>query len=328
MRGLLAGAFAAMGLGLALLPGAPSAGPPSVAGGTSFPLVRAEGTAIAGRARIIDDAVRRAGFGANGLEVGLDVMVEGEGVLASRAAGTPRPAASAIKTAIALVLLADRFAVLNERPVGVELLLRAGTHPAFRGFSAEELDDARAALVGKSHLDLARVMMGRIDARNDVYNAACNILMIKLGGPRAIETRLHALNPAFRGFKIDHYMLTWNGDGDNRATPRALVALYRDIARGEVPGLDDERVRLLRDLVRESGDGSSGSVFEKPGTLYPRPMARVHAGYVERDGGDLVFAVMGEAAETPDEPPADTFVRLMAAVDSVAAACRRIAAAE
>ncbi len=290
--------------------------------------MRGEITGTAARARALDDAVRRAGFGTNGLEVGLDVMVEGEGVLASRSAGTPRPAASAIKTAVALVLLADRATVLSEKPAGVELLLRAGVHPAFRGFSDDDLDDARAGLAGKSHLELAQVMMGRTGAANDVYNAACNILMIKLGGPRAIEARLHALDPAFRGFKIDHYMLTWNGDGDNRATPRALVALYRDIARGEVPGLDEERVQLLRDLVRESGDGSPGSVYEKPGTLYPRPMARVHAGYVERGTRDLVFAVMGEAAETPDEPPADTFVRLMAAVDSVAAACRRIATAE
>jgi hypothetical protein len=301
-------ACVATGLVLAVLSGVVSAGVPP--------------------GRALDEAVRRAGFGMNGLEVGLDVMVEGEGPLASREAGTPRPAASAIKTAIALVLLADRETVLNEQPTGVELLLRAGVHPAFRGFSADELDDARVALVGKTHLDLARVMMGRTGAANDVYNAACNILMIKLGGPRAIETRLHALDPAFRGLRVDHYMLTWNGDGDNRATPRALVALYRDIARGEVPGLDEERAKLLRDLVRESGDGSPGSLYEKPGTLYPRPMARVHAGYVERGAGDLVFAVMGEAEETSDEPPAETFVRLMAAVDSVAAACRRIATAQ
>ncbi len=310
MRGFTVRACAAMALVLALLPGAASAMTP------------------AAYARALDEAVRRAGFGANGLEVGLDVIVEGEGPLASRAAGTPRPAASAIKTAIALVLLADRATVLSEKPAGVESMLRAGAHPAFRGFNADELRDARVELANKSHLDLARVMMGRTGAPNDVYNAACNILMIKLGGPRAIEARLHALDPAFRGFRIDHYMLTWDGEGDNQATPRSLVALYRAIARGEVPGLDDERVGLLRDLVRESGDGSPGSVYEKPGTLFPRPMARVHAGYVERGTRDLVFAVMGEAMETPDEPAADTFVRLMAAVDSVAAACRRIAAAQ
>lgn len=308
MRGFTVGALLATGLALAAVPHGLSAGMPP--------------------GRALDEAVRRAGFGMNGLEVGLDVIVEGEGPLASRAAGTPRPAASAIKTAIALVLLANPATALNEKPAGVELLLCAGAHPAFRGFSTGELRRARAELVDKSHLELARVMMGRTDAPNDVYNAACNILMIKLGGPRAIETRLHALDPAFRGFRIDHYMLTWNGDGDNRATPRALVALYRAIARGEIHGLDDERARLLRDLVRESGDGSPGSVYEKAGTLYPRPMARVHAGYVERGERDLVFAVMGEAVETPDEPPADTFVRLMAAVDSLAAACRRIATAQ
>ena len=123
-------------------------------------------------------------------------------------------------------------------------------------------------------------------------------------------------------------MLTWNGDGDNRATPRALVALYRAIARGAIPGLDEERVRLLRDLVRESGDGGVGSVFDKQGTLYPRPMARVHAGYVERGAHDVVYAVMGECSDVGRREPTDAFVQLMAAVDSVAAACRRVAPAD
>ncbi len=278
-----------------------------------------------GRAEAIARAIQRSGFGAGGLEIGLEVLVEGEGPVVSRSADVPRPAASAIKTAIALVLLADRAATLQEVVPGVDALLRPGMHGAFRGFSPEELDRARSELNGKTYLELARVMMGRTGAFNDVYNAACNLLMIRLGGPAAIQERLHGLDPAFRGFRIDRFMLTWDGDGDNYATPRSLVALYRAIARGEVPGLDPEQVWVLRDLVRESGDGDVGSVYDKPGTLYPRPMARVHAGYVEQGARDLVYAVMGEATEVPGEHPADTFLRLMAATDSVAAACRRVA---
>jgi hypothetical protein len=117
-------------------------------------------------------------------------------------------------------------------------------------------------------------------------------------------------------------MQVWNGDGDNRATPRALVSLYRMAASGQAPDLDAGGVMLWRSLLLDDGDGGPGSRFEKLGTLYPSPMVRVHAGYLERPGGTLVYAVMGEIADPPrGEDPAEVFARLMNAVDAVTAAC-------
>ncbi len=260
-----------------------------------------------------------------GMELGIAVVIEGRGLVYSRAAGVPRPTASAIKTAIALDLLAERAGALDEVPVAVAELLRPGTHPAFAGFTPESLARARRELAGKSYLDLARIMMGRTDAMNDVYNAACNLLMIKLGGPEAISRRLHQRDPAFAGFDVNRYMLTWNGDGDNMATPEALVTLYRMIAAGRVPGLDPAGVEELRALVRESGTGGAGTVYEKAGTLYPKPIVRVHAGYVTRPEGDLVYAVMGEVPDPGDRSPGDVFVELMTAVDTVTTLCRDVA---
>jgi len=260
-----------------------------------------------------------------GLQLGVEVTREGEGVLYRRGAEEARAAASAIKTAIALDLLEVLGDQLDEAPAGVEFLLTPDTHPAFRGFTDRQLAHCRSRLPGLSYLELARVMMGRTPAPAEVYNAACNILMVKLGGPAAINRRLHELDPLLGGIDINRYMETWNGDGDNRATPRSLVALYSMTSHGVVPGLDAERVAVLRELVLEEGNGGPGSVYEKGGTLFPVPMVRVHAGYVERPGRDLVYAVMGEIPDPPGDDPGDLFVEFMSAVDSVAVLCRACA---
>jgi hypothetical protein len=136
--------------------------------------------------------------------------------------------------------------------------------------------------------------------------------------------RLAALDPAFRGFSITRYMQQWKGDGDNRASPAALVALYRMAAAGRVPGLSAEGTALLRDLLLQEGDGGPGSVFEKDGTLFPRPMVRVHAGYQVREEGDLIYAVMAEVSEPSPQDPAGSFLELMNAVDAVAGAARAL----
>lgn len=260
----------------------------------------------------------------DGMELGILVVIEGQGVVASRAPTTPRSTASAIKTAIAVDLLSVRGDLLDTVPAGIDPLLRPGTHPAFRGFAPDELARARAQLAGRTYRELARIMMGRTDAGNAVYNAACNIIMIKLGGPKAIRDRLHGLDPAFRGLDINRYMQSWNGDGDNTATPQALVTLYRMTASGDVPGLDPAGIDTLRAFLRRDGDGP-GMVYEKIGTLYPEPMVRVHAGYLHRDSGTLVYAVMGEIRKTGPGDVAERFARLMNAVDHVTEACQRLA---
>lgn len=260
-----------------------------------------------------------------GLKLGVEVAREGEGVLYRRRAEEARAAASAIKTAIALDLLAVFGSQLDDVPVGIEFLLAPGNHPAFAGFTSEQLATCRSRLAGLTYLELARVMMGRAPAPAEAYNAACNLLMVKLGGPASITRRLHEMDPLLAGIDINRYMETWNGDGDNRATPRSLVTLYSMTSHGIVPGLDARRVEILRELVLEEGDGGPGSVFEKGGTLFPVPMVRVHAGYVERPGRDLVYAVMGEIPDAVDGDPGDLFVELMSAVDSVAVLCRACA---
>ncbi len=313
----------------ALLSAPAEASAPANRSGGEAPARGAEAAPAAATARTaadhLDAEIDGLGLDRLGMSLGVEIVIEGRGVVYSRDASTPRPAASAIKTAIALDLLAERAEVLDEVPVGVENLLSPGMHPAFRGFSAAQLDEARRALAGKTYLELARIMMGRTEALNDVYNAACNVLMVKLGGPEAINQRLHQREPAFAGFDVNRYMLTWNGDGDNMATPAALVTLYRMTASGRVQGLDPARVDLLRQFILDTGPGGAGSVYEKAGTLYPKPIARIHAGYVERPEGTLIYAIMGEVENTGDRDPGDVFVELLNAVDTVTMYCRDLA---
>jgi hypothetical protein len=258
-----------------------------------------------------------------GIDLGVEVFVEGRGYLYRRQAEVPRPAASAIKAFVLLDLIREGPPV-DGVPHGAQRLLYPGVHIGFSGFSGAELARARTVLAGKTYGDLARIMMGRTESPNDVYNAACNLLMIKLGGPRRIAARVRGYHPEFATVDINRYMQRWNHDGDNRVSPSALVALYRMVSEGRVPGLDPPAVARLRELLLEEGNGGPGSRFGKQGTLYPDPMARIQAGYREREGGDVVFAVMGELRNTGTLADRDAFVVLLAAVDSVAAMCAKL----
>jgi len=270
----------------------------------------------------LDSRIAALGFGEDGTELGIEIVIEGKGVIYSRSPREPRAAASAIKSAIVLDLFLSMGDQLDQVPPGAEALLGYHTHPAFYGFTRDELVRARRQLAGRSYLDLARIMMGRTDAGNEVYNAACNLVMVKLGGPEAITRRLAALDPGLEGIDINRYMEAWKGDGDNRATPEALVTLYRMALSGHVPGLDPAHVTLWRSLLLAEGDGGPGSRYEKLGTLYPEPMVRVHAGYQVRPGGALIYAIMGEIPVFPGgSDPARRFAQLMNAVDDLTAAC-------
>lgn len=270
----------------------------------------------------LDSRIAALGFGEPDVKLGIEIAVEGQGVIYSRAPEEPRAAASAIKSAILLDLFLSMGDQLDQVPPGAEALLGFHGHPAFAGFSREELDRAQTQLAGRTYLELARIMMGRTDAGNDVYNAACNLIMVKLGGPGAITRRLVALDPGLAGIDINRYMEAWNGNGDNRATPEALVTLYRMALSGHVPGLDPAHMTLWRSLLLEEGDGGPGSRYEKLGTLYPEPMVRVHAGYQLREQGSVIYAVMGEIPTFPGgNDPAQRFVRLMNAVDTLTTTC-------
>ena len=265
----------------------------------------------------IDQAVQQIIHSEFDIDLGLAVFVEGEGPVYSRDSDRLFPAASSMKSFVALDFLARYPDRLNKVPLDLSSLLIFGRHPAFFGFSKEEMDVVRGRLTGKTYLELAQIMMGHTNDSNMVYNAACNVLMVELGGPRAIQTHLAQLDSAFSGLDFNRYMYQWNGDGDNRATPAALARLYSMLSRGDLPGLKDMQVSQLRSLLQREDRR-----FEKAGTLYPKPMARIHAGFDDRGDRDLVYAVMGELQNNSHLAPPDAFVLLLAVVDTLTAIVR------
>jgi len=171
--------------------------------------------------------IQRLGLECPGIQLGYEVVIEGKGVVKSRAPDVPRAAASAIKTAIALDLLGAHGMNMDEVLQGSESLLEPGTHPAMSGFTSEELAHCRTELAGRTYRDLLSIMMGGRATSNEAYNAACNLIMIKLGGPESITRRLHGLDPSLRG--ISSTDTCSNGTG--METTRRLRALwYRSIA--------------------------------------------------------------------------------------------------
>ena len=269
-----------------------------------------------------DEEIQRLGLERPDIQLGYEVVIEGRGVVKSRAAGVSRAAASAIKTAIAVDFLSEHGMNLDDVLQGSASLLEPGTHPAMSGFTSDELAQCRTELAGKTYRDLLSIMMGRKATSNEAYNAACNLIMIKLGGPESITRRLHGLDPSLRGIVLNRYMQQWNGDGDNRATPEALVSLYRMMASGAVPGLRASEVTELRELLRR--DGADEPLYEKEGTLFPRPMVRVRAGFVQKPEGCLVYAIMGEVPEPKTPASSDLFLQLMRGVDAMAVQCRSL----
>jgi hypothetical protein len=266
------------------------------------------------------NAVQRLLDANTGLDLALGVALPDREVVFGHRLDESRPAASAIKAFVALDLLHQHPDRLEDIPAGIGFLLLPGSHPAFSGFRPEALSEARRDLEGLSWLDLARVMMGRDSANNETYNAACNLLMIKLGGPEAIDRRMKVLG--FEGVDLNRYMFQWDG-GDNRATPAVLLRLYTRAAAGSLVGLTPEGGEIFRSLLLEGEDGQ-GKRYGKMGTLYPRPMIRVRAGWYERGGTDIVYAIMGTMDESTSAASADAFVFLLAAVDTLAAIVRDV----
>lgn len=259
-------------------------------------------------ARGVDLAIARYG-----VDIGAWVYLENQGVLYERKPDRPMPAASAIKTFIALDFLQQRESRLDETFPEIDSLLH---HPAFRGFTAGGLAEAARQLSGKSYRYLAEVMMGADGKPVEVYNAACNLLLIDLGGPQAVSRRMHRLSPDFKGLDIHQYMEQWNGHGDNMVTPRSLAGLYLLLSRNAIPGASPEVHDQLRALLDRSAPGEA-PVFEKSGTLYPLPMARIRAGYLERPQADLVFALMGTMTNPGRLELPDAFVLLLASMDTL-----------
>lgn len=233
-------------------------------------------------------------------------------------AGVARPTASAIKS-FYLVELFDRFEdQLDEKPPGLDRLLKDDQHPAISHFAPAVRDEIRRELGGASVRRIGEAMMGKAKVSNAVYNAAANVTTALLGGPEGLTRAIHRRDEAFKEVAVRRYMLRDRKvPGDNEASVRALAALYQRLASGRLAGIDAPTLKAIRGVLFREENALLGRRYDKGGSLGTEPLVLVHAGWWETKRGCVVYAIMAAQPTPADSSSARTRASLKSAVDSL-----------
>jgi hypothetical protein len=247
----------------------------------------------------------RSGFAVLGATIRQILEENGDGLLVSVWVGgpdglpwyewqpfTPRPAASALKTALLIEFFAKHSAELDGQLPELTRMVDDEKHPAVAPLHILEKMQVHGALGGSTPRNLGLVMMGRIPAENPVYNMAANVIIADLGGPAAVTGKVHARDPSFAGIQIRRYMLSERQPRDNEATAAALAAVLRRLATRSVPGVSEDTNRALYQAVLSEKDPVVGTLHSKDGDLYTDPLTVVRSGWKETDRGPIVYVVM------------------------------------
>jgi hypothetical protein len=221
-------------------------------------------------------------------------------------ASTPRPAASAVKTALLIEFFARHSADLDRRLPELTKMLDDEHHPAVAMFWPGEKWDVRWTFQGSTVRRLGEVMMGSRPEANHVYNAAANVIIADLGGLESATQKIHARDPDFAGIEIGRYMLAEREPRDNEATAAALAAVLRRLATRGVPGVDDRTQEAMCQAVLTDEDPLVGTIHSKGGDLYTDPLTVVRSGWCDSQRGTIVFVVMTA------QPNPGSFSRAMA----------------
>jgi hypothetical protein len=201
-------------------------------------------------------------------------------------ASVPRPTASAIKTALLVEFFAAHQGHLEEEvpEIGQRLF-----RPPIVGFGARQyerkLKEATASHIGQ-------VMMGKIEAPNEEYNAAANLVIGALGGPEFATQKIHARDPAFAHIMVRHYMFEPADGQENEATADALARVLQRLAARKISGIDDATVTALRGAFVAVENAPVGTHYFKGGEFNGDPLMVVNSGWVETEPLILVYVVM------------------------------------
>ncbi|MBN1475822.1 hypothetical protein JXA47_03620 [Candidatus Sumerlaeota bacterium] len=229
-----------------------------------------------------------------------------------------RPGASAVKAAYLVELFAAHAGSLDEPLAETDQILSDPTHPAIVHFDERAQAEIRREHEGASVRRIGEMMIHGEGVSNTVYNAAANVTTAALGGAEGITERIHARSPDFGGIAIRRYMLAdRNVTGDNEATAASLAAVLRRIAGADLPGVDEETVEAIREVLRGDRAWWLGLHFFKTGALNTNPLTRIESGYHTKRGRVIVYVVMTEQPNPGELTAEAAGERLQATTDRI-----------
>ena len=206
-------------------------------------------------------------------------------------AETVRPAASAIKTALAIEFFADRIESLDQAVSSIDTIVNDPDAAAIRHFDAEQKQAARQDLPGLTARQLVEAMLHKQHVNsNAAYNAAANVIIEYLGGPAAATTRIHRRFPSAKDLVIARYMLAdRNTNDDNLLTADALATVLQHLTAG---GAGTDLNATVRAAMLLDTGTSTGEHYYKGGTLSSVPQVRIEAGWWEQQGQAAIYVVI------------------------------------
>ena len=239
-------------------------------------------------------------------KVGLAVLDAMGRIVIEYRAQTDFSAASSIKTA----LLWELFSAYgNQLDQGgrddIRDVVGDPNHPAISHFPtdvqktiARDLENVDLQNLGSILINF-RDLSGRRYS-NATYNAASNIAISLLGGPKAVTRRFHAQGANSKQLNLRRYMLTNRvTNGDNTATPLALASIFHHLIGEQPSNLNKKASRAIKNILHVRDDPQGGRLYAKGGSLTSNPATSVRSGRYELNGLVLNYAIMAERKMLP-----------------------------
>jgi len=198
---------------------------------------------------------------------------------------TVLPVASMIKTFILVCAYLEFRDDWDEVPPELNAVLsyEEGYREPLEMFGSSARQEVRNRLGNMTYGDLAGSMMGRNQAEigNNSYNAAANVLIFLLGGPRECTERIRSIHSDFSSVRVGRYMLAARtGENENHATVRSLATVCRIICSQQIPGLDAPDYQRITSCMQRITVGGH-NCYQKHGHLSEAPSVNAWMGWIE-----------------------------------------------
>ena len=232
-------------------------------------------------------------------KVGFVVLDRDQHEVFSHQPDQPLACASSIKAAILLELFARYADGLDETGrADIAKIVTSRRHPAIKHFAPSTQQEIAADLRDVSINELGKIMIdsqyadGR-DSSNTTYNAATNVAIALLGGPRATTRRIHQRDKLLEGLTVRRYMLAdRKAKGDNTATPRSLATVFAMTVGKQLPKLDAPASQAAVDILHARDFPNGSQLYAKGGSLYSDPVTSVRAGQLRSGDSQMNYAIM------------------------------------